>query len=173
MKKLRSFTMIELIVVITVILVLTGFTIYSLGPARAKSRDARRITDASLIMSALGQYHTSNLRTYPTPEVIPPDPIQSDQYYALELVDEDSFADLALSDYMPSPTFDPINNADYKYIYLYSGDGKKAAVLVKALESMDRCNTAESINNPEIVTAYLTDTLALGSGGEACYYVTQ
>ena len=80
-RRYRSFTMIELMVVISVILVLTAFTIYALGPARAKSRDSRRITDASLIMAALDQYYTSNLRTYPTA-----DPRSTElRYFAIEI----------------------------------------------------------------------------------------
>lgn len=174
-RRYRSFTMIELMVVISVILVLTAFTIYALGPARAKSRDSRRITDASLIMTALDQYYTSNLRIYPTAD--PPDPTEL-RYFAIE-INENSFlsGSSSLAEYLSPIPKDPISNSEYRYIYVYRGDGKKAAVIVDKLESMtSKCNT-DSPNLPEPVRAYLTGSNLVGGGvsanADACYYVAR
>ncbi len=172
--KHKAFTMIEMIVVISVILILTAFAIYSLGPARAKSRDSRRITDANLLMNALDQYYTSNLRTYPTQEL--PDTTET-KYYAVE-VNKDSFlADSAtLVNYLSEIPEDPIGG-EYRYVYVYRGDGKKAAVIVDKLESMtSKCNANEA-SLPEPVKAYKTGSDLIESGvsanDQACYYVAR
>jgi len=167
----KAFTMIELIVVIAVILVLTAFTIYSLGPARAKSRDSRRITDANLIMNALDQYYTSKLRTYPTEDT----PDSSDSKYHAVKVTANSLS--MLSDYLNPIPVDPINDGTHRYIYIYRGDGKKAAVVVDKLESMiTRCNTSGT-DMPDSVKAYLTGQNLAGGGvpanPNACYYVAR
>ena len=165
----KTFTMIELLVVISVILILTAFTIYSLGPARAKSRDSRRITDANLIMSALDQYYTSNLRTYPV--LGSSTPIDGNKYYAkkitVNLLPE-------LNNYLSPIPVDPINDATRRYVYIYRGDGKKVAVVIDQLESMkNKCNTSGT-NIPESVKAYLNNNAGLvPPENTPCYYVAR
>ena len=168
--KRRAFTLIELMVVIAVIMILTAFTIYNMGPARARSRDSRRITDANLIMTSLDQYYTSNLRTFPVPGGID----ATDTKYHVDVIDSSS---LPISSYLSPIPVDPINDTDHRYVYVYRGDGKKAAVIVDSLESMiSKCNIP-SANLPDAVKAYTTGTnLAPGSISpkpSACYYVAR
>lgn len=175
--KHRAFTMIELMVVISVIMILTAFTIYSMGPARAKSRDSRRITDANLIMTSLDQYYTSNLRTYPTPSGVDS---ADTQYHAVVI----AASSLSISSYINPIPVDPINDTDHRYVYVYRGDGKKAAVVVDAFESMtNRCNIPDvpEADLPDSVRAYkkgvnlIVETVGddISSNPNACYYVAR
>jgi prepilin-type N-terminal cleavage/methylation domain-containing protein len=65
MKTSKGFTLIELLVVIAIIGILSSVVLASLSTARAKSRDARRISDLGQIQLALELYFDS-ASTYPT-----------------------------------------------------------------------------------------------------------
>jgi len=56
----RGFTLIELLVVIAIVGVLASIVLTSLESARAKSRDARRLTDFSELQKALELYYDDN-----------------------------------------------------------------------------------------------------------------
>jgi len=56
-KSLTGFTLIELLVVIAVIGMLASIVLVSLGPARGKARDARRLSDLKQIQLALQLYY--------------------------------------------------------------------------------------------------------------------
>ncbi|MBI2038094.1 MAG: prepilin-type N-terminal cleavage/methylation domain-containing protein [Candidatus Magasanikbacteria bacterium] len=60
MKKLneKGFTLIELLVVIAIIGLLSTLAVVSLGNARQKSRDARRLSDLKQLQTALELYYT-------------------------------------------------------------------------------------------------------------------
>lgn len=57
---LRGFTLIELLVVIAIIGLLSSVILASLGGARAKGRDARRIADIRQLQMALELYYDTN-----------------------------------------------------------------------------------------------------------------
>lgn len=63
--KKNAFTLIELLVVIAIIGVLLSIVMVSLSTARAKARDARRVSDIKNIQLALETYYNDNLK-YPT-----------------------------------------------------------------------------------------------------------
>ena len=70
MKKLRNknkagFTLIELLVVIAIIGLLASVVLLALNGARAKSRDAKRLADASQMASAFELFYNDN-NSYPT-----------------------------------------------------------------------------------------------------------
>lgn len=64
-KTRQGFTLIELLVVIAIIGLLASVVLLSLNSARAKSRDAKRMSDVRQIASALELYYNDN-NTYPT-----------------------------------------------------------------------------------------------------------
>ncbi|HXK37650.1 MAG TPA: prepilin-type N-terminal cleavage/methylation domain-containing protein [Candidatus Paceibacterota bacterium] len=61
----KGFTLIELLVVIAIIGILSSVVLASLSSARAKSRDARRISDMGQLQLALEMYYDAS-STYPT-----------------------------------------------------------------------------------------------------------
>ena len=58
--KSKGFTLVELLVVIAIIGLLASVVIASVGTARAKSRDARRASDAKAIQTAIELYKDSS-----------------------------------------------------------------------------------------------------------------
>ena len=63
----RGFTLIELLVVIAIIGVLASTVLASLNTARAKARDARRLTDVRQLVLAMQLYFDDNHSFPPTP----------------------------------------------------------------------------------------------------------
>src|SRR3990167_6925122 len=61
----RGFTLIELMVVITIIGLLASSVLVALGNARAKARDARRTADSRQVMTALELYANDHTDGYP------------------------------------------------------------------------------------------------------------
>ena len=60
----KGFTLVELLVVIAIIGILSTLSVVALNSARAKSRDARRLSDIKQIRTALDLYYDSS-STYP------------------------------------------------------------------------------------------------------------
>lgn len=60
MKDQKGFTLVELLVVIAIIGLLSTLAVVSLGSARTKARDARRISDIRQIQTALELYFATN-----------------------------------------------------------------------------------------------------------------
>lgn len=58
--------MIELLVVISIIGLLSSVVLVSLGSARAKARDAKRLSDIHQVVLALDLYHDSNGQRFPS-----------------------------------------------------------------------------------------------------------
>ncbi len=64
MRRQKGFTLIELLVVIAIIGLLSTLAVIALNNARAKSRDARRVSDIKQIQSALELYY-NDMNGYP------------------------------------------------------------------------------------------------------------
>jgi len=59
-KKPKGFTLIEMLIVITIIALLASLILVGMGGARAKARDARRIADLRSVQNALELYYSNN-----------------------------------------------------------------------------------------------------------------
>jgi len=90
----KAFTLVELLVVIAIIGILSTLSVVALNSARAKARDARRLSDIKQIRTALDMYYDS-AGTYPTSLIpgshlsyngldflakVPDDPLSSQHY---------------------------------------------------------------------------------------------
>ena len=64
MRKNKGFTLIELLVVIAIIGLLATVVLIGASSTKAKSKDARRVSDIRSIMIGLTMYHNDN-QTYP------------------------------------------------------------------------------------------------------------
>ena len=64
MKNKKGFTLIELLVVIAIIGLLSTLSVLALNGARARARDAKRISDIKQIQTALEMYYNEN-NAYP------------------------------------------------------------------------------------------------------------
>lgn len=89
-KNKNGFTLIELLVVIAIIGILAAIIIPSLGTARAKGRDAKRVSDIKNIELALKLYYSDSF-VYPATlsslapnylPIVPKDPSGTDYKYA-------------------------------------------------------------------------------------------
>ena len=60
----KGFTLIEMLIVITIIALLASLILVGMGGARAKTRDARRIADLHNVMNALELYYSKSY-SYP------------------------------------------------------------------------------------------------------------
>lgn len=89
----QGFTLVELLVVITIIGVLATLVLLQLGTARAKARDAKRISDVSQLRTSIELYFddnggvypgaltTTNLSPYFSAPTLPVDPVTGALYF--------------------------------------------------------------------------------------------
>jgi prepilin-type N-terminal cleavage/methylation domain-containing protein len=77
MRKKLAFTLIELLVVISIIGLLSSLSLVSLNSARAKARDAKRMTDLKAISDAIERFNLDNSE-YPSSGICDAEGILSD-----------------------------------------------------------------------------------------------
>lgn len=65
----KGFSILELLIVLAVVGLLGSVAVYTIGVARASSRDAKRVSDISVLRSSLSQYWLQKA-SYPTSEEV-------------------------------------------------------------------------------------------------------
>ena len=101
-----GFTLIEMLIVVTIIALLSSIILVGLGSSRAKARDARRIADLHNTMVALELYY-SKYQFYP----------RASNWEELSDILTDPYIGIGVSK-IPR---DPLSNSGYSYEYGTSG----------------------------------------------------
>ncbi len=193
-KKVRAFTLLEMVIVVIIIMILASLIVLSLGGVRKRARDDRRMADAQTIASALSQYATSNTRYYPpySSSHLPP----NENVYVAEVIQSGSpiFSILSgyhkkiasvpmpfnwyMSSYLNPVPVDPLNGTgNYRYVYIHKDNGREAAIVVDKFEYSGRCNIPGNSNLPTGVQQYVNRQLDVqppaGDINVPCYYVAR
>jgi prepilin-type N-terminal cleavage/methylation domain-containing protein len=133
-----GFTLIELIVVISVLAILSGVLVPRIGHHLKSARDARRLEDVKTIHAAIDQYFLDK-GSFPAAVTNP-------SYGGWDVShDGDFISDLRDAGYLEEEPKDPINDATFHYRYYLYGAGSYGCVGstsfyvlgVKAFESPD------------------------------------
>jgi len=162
-KMFSAFTLVELMVAVTIIMILSTFVSINLASARKMARDNKRISDAQVLASALDQYAASHERIYPLLGA----PVGSATDYWFRNISDPTIRE-ELSAYINPVPSDSIGPPNYKYIYAYRLDGRKASIIITKFETGNKlCNiVSDDPNLPIEVDKYL-------AANPACYYVSR
>jgi prepilin-type N-terminal cleavage/methylation domain-containing protein len=117
----RGFTLIELLVVIAIIGLLSSVVLASLNSARAKARDAQRLTDMRQIQAALELYANDHNSSYPSTGA-------AWKGYCPGYGATKSYIPGLAPTYIPALPLDPAGSVSANaccYMYNSSGDGYK------------------------------------------------
>jgi general secretion pathway protein G len=142
----KGLTIIELIAVTAVVMVLLAIVVLNVDVKnnQATARDVKRISDLSLLDSAINQYRMDN-QNYPDYEnvlrvstLLPTGNTQLESSVS-------GWIDQDLSKYTSRLPTDPINDATYRYSYVQNGSGYE---LHASLESMTDQMQNDGGNDP-------------------------
>ncbi|PIR41262.1 MAG: hypothetical protein COV31_02555 [Candidatus Yanofskybacteria bacterium CG10_big_fil_rev_8_21_14_0_10_46_23] len=144
--KEKGFTLVELLVVIAIIGVLSTLLLLQLGTARAKARDAKRISDINNLRSAVELYF-DDFGQYP------PDPLTA--------------ADLVTNNYITQVPVDPLDGGAYEYVVDTSNSRRLGYHLYTEMEGRGNWSAGDSDINSS--TGWdTTGVNAAAAGSEAC-----
>lgn len=148
MKNKKGFTLVELLVVISIIGILSSFAVVSLNSARQKARDALRRGDMAQVRTALNLYYDDNNYQYPPCGTLDPNvpdfgadvgsgPGTGSTCYSTVLAAALTGGTRPLMDKIPEEPRNPTNDPDENstYIYRYVSDGNEYALVYTLEES--------------------------------------
>jgi type II secretion system protein G len=110
----RGFTLIELVVVISILAILSGVLVPRVTNHMKSARDARRLADIKTIRTAIEQYHADK-GSYPAPNA-------NSSFGGWDVSSDGDFIRvLRESGYLEEDAVDPINDSTFHYrYYIYS-----------------------------------------------------
>lgn len=100
----RGFTLIEMLVVISIISLLGSIILTNVAEGRRRARDVQRVSATRTVITALEAYYVEN-GNYPC-------------VYSISSGDGSFLADLVNDGYISSPPQDPINSGAFQYWYI-------------------------------------------------------
>lgn len=135
-KAVLGFSLIEILVVITIIGILSTFAIIALGSARIKARDAKRKND----ISTIGRFMSLSCFM---PNA------GAGEYDLVDLAAELTLSNPSYSQYLKSVPLDPLSGTIIKsnYTYIVNEDGDKCALYAN-LENKNEKITISNLNEP-------------------------
>ncbi len=164
----QGFTLIELIVVISILAILAGALIPRVTSHMAATRDARRLADVRGVQSAIEQYFVDKQR-YPAAA-------SNASFGGWDVSNDGNFIpELVEHRYLPEPPRDPVNDATYYYCYYVydkgtsgcAGNGKFYVLGVKAFETS--AFAAKNTGYFKCAGRDWTAELAFATGGGATF----
>lgn len=182
--KIKSFTMVELIVTIVVLLILSSFVVSSVIGAQEKAEDDKMISNANIFASAMNQYAIDHGRKFL--DFVSLGTMEPDKYYGIRVswFVGSEFANTYLSD------ANRVLSGNMQYIV--KGDLTRAAVITGPKNTKGEsksCNFSLTDPAPKIIQQYITRDvtninnvdpdadsifhfyLSEPTPGIACYYV--
>ncbi|MEQ1891220.1 MAG: type II secretion system protein [Planctomycetota bacterium] len=109
-QKSRGFTLVELVVVISILAILSGVLVPRVSSHLKAARDARRLTDIKAVREAIEQYYVDK-GSYPAPNA-------NSSYGGWDVSNDGDFIRVLRDQgYLDADAVDPINDATFQYRY--------------------------------------------------------
>lgn len=106
----EGFTLVELVIVVSILAILAGVMIPKLTGRMAKARDARRLADLRAVTAAIDAYY-ADTGEYPAPN-------ENAEMGGWDVSHDGNFInDLVNKGYLREPAVDPINDDSHHYRY--------------------------------------------------------
>ena len=151
----RGFTLVELLIVISIIAILTGIIITGLTASKSKSRDAQRISDLNQIQLALEQYF-DRCGQYPT------------DIYA----NQNCSAGVSFINFITNVPADPSTHVNYEYYTNASvNTGIATDYMLRTVLENENQVQVNSFTEASRVATDWTNGLGQGRNAPRCYDV--